>query len=442
MNCTTLPTVCTGLIGLVLSAGALAQSDDSANEQFWVGVTDADDDGAAQLLMLPGDDENGFTFFSPDEINIQGARAGGNVFFSRADGPKLGVTVEATEDGVIVKSVMDDSLASGAGVNAGDLILSIDKNRIHEIGDIGAALAHSPPGSSVAIKVVRKGEGVVKLKGALPHPATADAPHGRAHLPSGSGGPVLGVSLSEHDGGVIITGVFDDTGAWFAGIEKGDVLTSIDGHEVGTPDDVIKVIGEHETGDFVTLAFERDGKGLKRRARLGRRSGAGQGFSNLFTLPHAAPDSGAATGMRFAVPRGHLDRGDLMRRVPQRLNANKGLKLRNDALQGMLKRHGDADARHFDLDGMLEWMEEMQPGDNHHDVRIHIEDGVMTIERDGEVETYEVEDDVGSDNIFMHMPRPRHSGGEHDHDDDHDEHDSDDDGDSNGFERVSDNDEV
>src|SRR5262245_4786139 len=57
----------------------------------------------------------------------------------RSQGPRLGVKVAETPDGLQVGSVEEDSLAKAAGLKEKDVLLRIGDERVHDIGDIQRA---------------------------------------------------------------------------------------------------------------------------------------------------------------------------------------------------------------------------------------------------------------------------------------------------------------
>jgi S1-C subfamily serine protease len=56
-----------------------------------------------------------------------------------------------------------------------------------------------------------------------------------------------------------------------AGIEIGDVITSVDGEDVTEPSDVAAAIADNEPGDDVEIEVERGGEREKLEAELGKR---------------------------------------------------------------------------------------------------------------------------------------------------------------------------
>jgi serine protease Do len=90
-------------------------------------------------------------------------------------GARLGVTVEdmsaqlasffGAKEGVLVSAVVDDSPASRAGLRAGDVITSINGDRVHNRADVVRTLHNVDEGAEVTIGIVRdKKESTVRAK--------------------------------------------------------------------------------------------------------------------------------------------------------------------------------------------------------------------------------------------------------------------------------------
>jgi putative serine protease PepD len=73
--------------------------------------------------------------------------------------------------------------------------------------------------------------------------------------------PALGVSVTEAEGGgALVSTVTDGSAAAKAGIQKGDVITSVDGKAVSDSDDLVSVVQGHKVGDKLSIAFTRNGQ--------------------------------------------------------------------------------------------------------------------------------------------------------------------------------------
>lgn len=90
-----------------------------------------------------------------------------------------------------------------------------------------------------------------------PAPVSGPGAYAAAPLPRA----YLGVIMSDTpDGVVVVTAVRPNSPAEQAGIQPGDVLMSIDGREIFTPQDVTRMVARHAPGEAVRLAIDRNGK--------------------------------------------------------------------------------------------------------------------------------------------------------------------------------------
>jgi len=69
--------------------------------------------------------------------------------------------------------------------------------------------------------------------------------------------------------GIYITDVETGSGAYNAGIRKGDILTYMDGKRIETINDLDKVKESHKAGDTVTVKVERNGKEISMKLTFG-----------------------------------------------------------------------------------------------------------------------------------------------------------------------------
>ena len=91
-------------------------------------------------------------------------------------GRRLGITLETLDDqlagyfgvkeGVLVKSVSDDSAAQKAGVKAGDVITSVNGRHIYEASDVNRAIERMETTDEFTVEVVRDKKPLT-LKGKL-----------------------------------------------------------------------------------------------------------------------------------------------------------------------------------------------------------------------------------------------------------------------------------
>jgi len=83
-------------------------------------------------------------------------------------GPRLGITVdpEWADGGVRVATVVEDSAASAAGLQPGDVVVGLDGDEVVDLDGIKALLGGKAAGAEFVVKVVREGrDEPLKLKG-------------------------------------------------------------------------------------------------------------------------------------------------------------------------------------------------------------------------------------------------------------------------------------
>jgi len=82
---------------------------------------------------------------------------------------------------------------------------------------------------------------------------------------------VLGITTVEDTQGVTVTGVTQGSGAEKAGIQVGDVITTIDGKQMSSQDAVAAAIKSHKPGDTIKVGVQRNGSAVDVTATLGSR---------------------------------------------------------------------------------------------------------------------------------------------------------------------------
>lgn len=76
----------------------------------------------------------------------------------QAQRPALGVTLGETRDGLIVTSVRQQSPAAQAGLQPGDLLLSVDGQQLQATEQLIRAIAQLQPGDQIEIQAFRQGQ--------------------------------------------------------------------------------------------------------------------------------------------------------------------------------------------------------------------------------------------------------------------------------------------
>jgi putative serine protease PepD len=82
--------------------------------------------------------------------------------------------------------------------------------------------------------------------------------------------PALGVSVTQAEGGgALVSNVTANSAAAKAGVQQGDVITSVNGKAINDSDDLVALIQQANVGDKVTIVFTRNGAQKTVSATLG-----------------------------------------------------------------------------------------------------------------------------------------------------------------------------
>lgn len=182
--------------------------------------------------------------------------------------------------GALVNSVQKDSPAAKAGIEPGDAIMEFDGVRVRSSTELRRLIRETPPGRTVAIKLVRGGKTQVvtaQLDASKEH-FTFNMPE--VHIPPVNipkfyfsiGGTELGISadnltpqLAQFFGvnqgrGVLISEVTQGGPADKAGLKAGDVIVQVDGKAVGSVEELRSSLNDNFTDDTrkASLTIVRD----------------------------------------------------------------------------------------------------------------------------------------------------------------------------------------
>jgi serine protease Do len=177
--------------------------------------------------------------------------------------PSLGL---AKDSGEIVRTIVADGPAARAGIAQGDVIVKVNGQQVTPDQTVSYLVANSPVGQRVPIEVVRnagspnakRGTVYVTLQDRPTEEALSKIGAGGTTTPNSSGGAVataqkaLGLSLARLTPelaraanlpatarGVIITAVDPNSDAAEQGLQRGDLIMSVNNQAVSDPAQVI-----------------------------------------------------------------------------------------------------------------------------------------------------------------------------------------------------------
>jgi serine protease Do len=153
--------------------------------------------------------------------------------------------------GMRVRSVYPSSPAEGAGLEPGDVVVSLNGRPVESREDFDTLLASVAPGGQVALEVVRRGE---KARSLMMKAARAPEDLGLDVLRRD-----IGISVVESRSGLVITSVARDSPADRKGLERGDGLLAVNGRRVATLDDVARAVERAYGRSGIVLVAGRGG---------------------------------------------------------------------------------------------------------------------------------------------------------------------------------------
>ncbi|MEO8076297.1 MAG: PDZ domain-containing protein [Acidobacteriota bacterium] len=232
-------------------------------------------------------------------------------------GPEIGVSIrdldqDTARAGVAIDAVAGGSPAEKAGIKKDDVVVEFDGERVRSVRQFARLVRESPAGRKTPVIVMRDGQRVSltveprasnnfnifrdegnfggNFRYAFPVPPAPPAPPAAPAAPRAPAPPAppappafpdlqtfiwrssntLGITVSElssqlaeHFGaknGVLVTSVADASSGAKAGVKAGDVITSVNGSEVGDPSDLRRRIQRTQEGSEFTIGVVRDKK--------------------------------------------------------------------------------------------------------------------------------------------------------------------------------------
>ncbi len=153
-------------------------------------------------------------------------------------------------EGALVAEPQKNSPASKAGIEAGDVIVSLDGQPLKDARELSRRIGGMVPGATVKLGVIRSGaEKTVNLTlGELPKEREARA-EGAVPQPQNDREQRLGLSLAPggSEPGVVVAEVDSNGPAADLGLRAGDVILEVGGKAVSKPADVSKALGDART---------------------------------------------------------------------------------------------------------------------------------------------------------------------------------------------------
>ncbi len=157
--------------------------------------------------------------------------------------------------GAVISDVKSGSAADAAGLKTGDVVAGLDGQPIQTSGQLRMEIGTKPPGTKIALKIVRNGENLT-VSAVLRQPAeevrTAQAsPASKLPAPEPPAQRLSGLTLSPIPpdnknygkvNGLFVANVDTGSDADEAGVQQGDIITSVDNKPINSPQTLAKVV--------------------------------------------------------------------------------------------------------------------------------------------------------------------------------------------------------
>ena len=165
--------------------------------------------------------------------------------------------------GALVSEPQANSPAAKAGIESGDVIVSVDGTAVHDARELARRISTLAPGTSVKLGLIHQGQEktVTLTLGTLPAERQA-ANEPNEHQTPDADVPKLGLTLaaggkgsSGDANGVVVTAVDPNGVAAEHGFQVGDVILDVSGKTVSSPADVRKQLADARKEGKHTLLF-------------------------------------------------------------------------------------------------------------------------------------------------------------------------------------------
>jgi serine protease Do len=179
--------------------------------------------------------------------------------------------LSASTKGALVQQIVPRSPAAKGGIEVGDVVVALNGKPVTSAGELTRGVALVPPGQKVTLTVLRKGQKKDVSFAVGTRPDEEKVARGDLEETPEDGGksPKLGVSLApltpdmarqlgiQGDQGVVVQNVLPGGPAEDAGVQRGDVILSVNQQPVSQPDQVGAIIAKLKEGDKALLRVRR-----------------------------------------------------------------------------------------------------------------------------------------------------------------------------------------
>jgi serine protease Do len=191
---------------------------------------------------------------------------------------RLGVYTKENEKGAEITQVIDSSAAAKAGLQKGDIITKVGESPISDPGALSKVVRDHQPNDKLTVNYIRDGK-EAQTQVTLDKPREMEwrdlvlRPDVNFKLKKLQGFGTrrrLGAHIqdTEDTSGVKVLQIDPESPAATAGLQKDDVITSIDGKKVTSIEDAMDVLGDEEDKFTYPITVNRAGQSLTLQVKI------------------------------------------------------------------------------------------------------------------------------------------------------------------------------
>lgn len=168
-------------------------------------------------------------------------------------------------DGALISSVVAEGPAARAGLEASDVVVSVDGRPVKSDRDLLRQVARLEIGRKVPVEVIREGRSKKLQIEVGQRPSENSVARQTAPNQSAPAGPDqirVGVSVTDPPqgrGGAVVAEVMPNSPAARAGLRRGDQIRAVGQRKVGSAQEFVDTVSGLEKGD-IALLIERNGR--------------------------------------------------------------------------------------------------------------------------------------------------------------------------------------
>jgi serine protease Do len=169
-------------------------------------------------------------------------------------------------DGVLLSDIQPGSPAEEAGLKDGDIVTTINGQKVTDMNELRMTIANTAPGTKVTLGIFRDGkeQQTEVTIGELEADEAAPSTHAETRIEAN-----LGMSVQDLDAstarllsvdpnleGVVVTSVMPGSDAQRSGLAPKDIILEVGGERVGSVDELRTALGKHDLEKGVRLVVQ------------------------------------------------------------------------------------------------------------------------------------------------------------------------------------------